>query len=68
MVAVRGVRFGFAATLYASVPLPLPLAPLVIVNHGALLVAVHAHPLFAATEKLPVERSDPTDTLAGENV
>jgi hypothetical protein len=67
IVAERGAVVGLASTLYAMVPFPLPLGALVIVNHGELLDAVHAHPLFAATEKLPVETSAPTDTLAGEN-
>jgi hypothetical protein len=67
IVAERSTVVGFAATLYATVPSPVPLGALVIVNHGALVDAVHAHPLFAATEKLPVEASDPTDTLEGEN-
>jgi hypothetical protein len=31
----------FAATLNATVPLPVPLAPEVMVIHEALLVAVH---------------------------
>ena len=35
----------FGATPNATVPLPLPVAPEVTVIHGALLVAVHAHPL-----------------------
>ena len=48
--------------------MPLPVGALVIVNQAAVLVAVHAHPLFADTEKLPVDTSDPTDTLAGDNV
>ena len=43
-----------AATENATVPLPVPLAPDVIVIHGALLVAVHAHPLVAVTVTEPV--------------
>jgi hypothetical protein len=50
------------------VPLPLPPGVLVIVNHAAPLAAVHAHPLAAATEKLPVAAADPTDTLVGDKV
>ena len=68
MVAERCAVVGLASTLYATVPFPLPLGALVIVNQGALLDAVDAHPLFAATEKLPAATPDPTDTLAGENV
>ena len=39
-VPVRGAAL-FAAALNATVPLPVPLAPAVIVIHDALLVAVH---------------------------
>lgn len=46
----------FAATPNATAPLPVPDAPLVTVNHGALARAVHAH-VFAeavtATEPAP---------------
>jgi hypothetical protein len=49
-------------------PLPLPLGLLVIVNHGALVIAIHEHPLLVEIEKFPDEMSDPTDTLAGETV
>ena len=35
-------------------PLPEPLAPLVIVSHAAFDVAVHAHPAPAVTETVPV--------------
>jgi len=38
-----------AATAKPTAPFPEPLAPLVIVSHDALLVAVHAHPLGAVT-------------------
>ena len=40
----------FAATLNVAVPLPLPLAPDVIVIHDALLCAVHAQPPAADTD------------------
>jgi hypothetical protein len=39
----------FAVALYATVPPPVPLAPLVIVSHGALLVAVQAQPAVVVT-------------------
>src|SRR6476620_11257132 len=51
-----------AAALYATVPLPLPLAPEVIVSHAALLVAVQAHPAALVTGTLPVP--PPAGTLA----
>jgi hypothetical protein len=38
-----------AAIVKLTVPLPLPLAPAVIVSHEALLVAVHAQPAGAVT-------------------
>ena len=43
-----------AATLYCTVPLPVPLAPDVIVSQGALLAAVHEQPSPALTVTLPV--------------
>lgn len=43
----------FAATLNVAVPLPLLLAPDVIVIHDALLWAVQAHPLGADTDTDP---------------
>jgi len=39
----------FAATLIATVPLPVPLAPEVIDNQDALVVTVHVHPAAAVT-------------------
>jgi hypothetical protein len=44
----------FAATVKATVPLPVPAAPEVIVIHDAAAAAVHAHPLAAITVKVPV--------------
>ncbi len=43
-VPVRALVAVLAATARATVPLPLPLAPLVTVIHDAVLVAVHAQP------------------------
>jgi hypothetical protein len=37
------------AAVYDTLPLPLPVAPAVTVNHGASLVAVHAHPAVVVT-------------------
>jgi hypothetical protein len=42
-----------AATENCTVPFPLPLAPLAIVIHGALLVAVHPHSGIAVTAIVP---------------
>ena len=41
-----------AATVKATVPLPLPLAPLVTVSHDAVLAAVHAQPVGLVTDTL----------------
>ena len=54
-----------AAAVYWTVPLPLPLAPDVIVIHGALLVAVHAQPAAAVTATLPVPPAGATLALVG---
>ena len=43
----------FAATVNATVPLPLPAAPEVIVIHDAVGTAVQAHPRAAVTVKVP---------------
>jgi hypothetical protein len=40
----------FGATVKATVPAPLPEAPLVMVIHAALLVPVHAQPVLATTD------------------
>ena len=49
------VRVGpvVAATLKATVPAPLPLAPPVMLIHGALLDAVQAQPAAALTLIVP---------------
>jgi len=45
------VRSGpaFAPALNSTLPLPVPLAPAVIVSHGSFLVAVHVQPAGAVT-------------------
>jgi hypothetical protein len=56
----------FAATLIATVPLPVPLAPEVIDNQDALGVAVHVHPAAAVTEIGPaVPPPAPIDKVVG---
>jgi len=40
---------GLVATRIVTLPLPVPLAPAVIVIHESLLLAVHAHPLDVDT-------------------
>jgi hypothetical protein len=49
---VRAVP-GFAATMNVTVPLPLPDVALLMVIHGALLVAVQAHPAVVVIATLP---------------
>jgi hypothetical protein len=43
----------FAATVYATVPLPVPLAPEVIVTQETPVEADHEHPLCVVTVTLP---------------
>jgi hypothetical protein len=52
MAALRALPV-FAATEYATVPLPLPFAPDVIVSHDIVLAALQVQPVGALTEKLP---------------
>ena len=52
---------GLAATLKPADPLPLPLAPLVIVIQLAFETAVHVQPVPAVTPTLPVVTPAPTD-------
>jgi len=65
---VRGVIVVFAAMLYPTEPLPLPLAPLLTVIHDAELAAVHAQPVCDVTETVPVRAPDVTERLVGEIV
>ena len=54
-VPLRCDELALAAALNATVPFPLPLAPLVTVNHDVLLLTpVHAHPAGAVTAVDPV--------------
>jgi len=54
------------AALNATVPLPLPLAPLVTVSQDVLLLTpVHAQPLGAVTFVDPVPPAAVTDWLVG---
>ena len=57
----------FAATLNVTVPLPVPLAPELIVIHDAPLVAVHGHPPAAETVMgVPAPPAAATVWLVGE--
>ena len=53
-----------AVTLYATLPLPLPLAPEVTVIQSALLLAVQGQPLAVDTATLPVPAPE-IETLVG---
>ena len=44
-----------------GIPLPLPLAPLVMVSQDAELAAVQAQPVVAVTVTVPVRASDVAD-------
>ena len=67
-VADRAVVPVFAATLNATEPLPVPLAPLVIVTHVTGLVAVQAQPVAAVTLTVPVPPLATTDAEVGDSV
>ena len=56
-----------AATEYATVPLPLPLEPPVIVTHPADDVAVQAQPPRAVTATEPAVALAATEAPAGES-
>jgi hypothetical protein len=64
------VRAGpvFAATVKATEPLPLPVAPAVIVSHGSLLDAVHEQPAGAETVVLAALAVAGTDWIVGLTV
>jgi hypothetical protein len=48
-VPVRGLEDVLAATVYATVPFPVRLPPLVTVIQPALLTPVHPHPVVVVT-------------------
>jgi hypothetical protein len=63
------VRSGpvFAATVRLTVPFPEPAAPLPTAIHGALLVAVQAHPPVVCTSKVRVPPAAGTSLPAAES-
>ena len=67
-VPFRAVVAALAATVYETEPLPLPVAPAVMVIHVALLEAVHAQPAAAVTVTEPVPAADVTVADAEEIV
>jgi len=60
-VPLRVCPAGLAVALKFTLPFPDPLAPLVIVSHESLLVAVHAQPLNVVTAVEPVPPAAGTD-------
>jgi hypothetical protein len=56
MVSVpeRDVIPRFASTRYVTVPLAVPILPLVMLTHGTLLTALHPQPVCVVTDTLPV--------------
>lgn len=68
MTPVRCVDVVFAATVYWTVPLPVPDPPPVTVIHGALLVAVHVQAMDPATVIAPLDPLAGTVTDTGDSV
>ena len=58
---VRGVAATFAATLYATVPLPVDVDGDVMVTQESLLTALHGHSVSAVTETEPDPAADVKD-------
>ncbi len=54
IVPVRELESVLASTEYATAPLPLAALPEVTLTQLTLLVAVHAHPFWVETLKLPL--------------
>ena len=67
-VPVRAVVAVLAVALNATVPLPLPLAPDVIVNQDVVVEAVQAHPEAALTPTLPVDAVEARVALVPDKV
>ena len=64
MVPVRTAP-AFDATLYMTVPFPVPDAPLTTVIQLALLTAVQLHPAVAVTATEPLPPALPIDWVVG---
>ena len=64
-VPLRGVEDVFAVAAAVTLPVPLPLAPLLIVSQGTLEAAVQAQPVPAVTVALRLPPAAATDRLAG---
>jgi hypothetical protein len=64
---VRALVVVFAATLNATLPVPVAEAPAVMLIHGALVVAVHAHVAAdAVTAIVPVPPASAKFCVDGE--
>jgi nucleoid-associated protein YgaU len=57
-VPVREAALVLAATLYVTVPLPVPLVPAVMEIHTALDVATQLQPALAVTATVPLVAAD----------
>ena len=57
-----------AAAVTVTAPFPVPLAPLVTVNHAALLVAVQPHPAGVVTETDALPPAGATLTVVDDRV
>src|SRR4029453_863114 len=63
--ATRSLVSPFAATVYDTVPLPVPCAPVVTISHDSALTAVQAHSAGALTVNVRAPPSFPKDELSG---
>ena len=67
-VPVRAAVAVFALMLMLTLPFPVPPAPPVTRIHGALLVAVHEHPVGAVTATFVDPAGAGTDAVVAESV
>ena len=65
IVPVRGVVVVFAAAVYETEPLPVPLDPALMVIHESVSVAVQSQPPAAVTATVPVPPEEATLAAAG---
>ncbi len=65
-VAALDVDEVFGAAVNATVPDPVPVAPLVIVTQDALLADVHVQPAAVVTATVPLPPFDGREALVGE--
>ena len=67
-VPVRELVAVLTAAAYVTVPLPVPLLPLLIDSHVALLVAVHPQTLVVVTEAVELPPAAATLCVVGDSV